>query len=190
MDEQVRPGWFTRLVSRRAANAQAGVVKKITLYAEALPGNLYGHGPAPGRATVPDRVLEIDEGDTLEITLVDNTGRRMSIHPHGVDYGVESDGSPLDASFNNPGETRTCTWRSRHAVATAGRRPMPGKTVVIGRDDTRVANVDTCNGYTVSDLVDQHGEYPDHGTFVRHVELVTADLVTKGAPPRTRTRTW
>ncbi|MEU4770066.1 Ig-like domain repeat protein [Actinosynnema sp. NPDC023794] len=53
-------------------------------------------------------------------------------------------------------------------------------TVVIGRDDTRVANVDTGNGCTVSDLVDQHGEYPDHGAFVRHVELVTADLVTRG----------
>ncbi|PSL47118.1 multicopper oxidase [Saccharothrix carnea] len=151
MDEPVQPGWFTRLVSRRAvlatgtaglavpvattlgpvvprhaASAQAGVVKRITLYAEALPDNLYGYGLAPGQATVPGPILEIYEGDTLEITLVNNTDRRMSIHPHGVDYGVESDGSPLNASFNNPGETRTYTWRSREMTATAGRRLMPG----------------------------------------------------------------
>ncbi|MFJ6671863.1 multicopper oxidase domain-containing protein [Actinosynnema sp. NPDC091369] len=151
MDEHARPGWFTRLVSRRTvlatgtaglavpaalalgpvapqrtAAAQSGVVKKITLYAEALPGNEYGYGLAPGRATIPGPTLEIYEGDTLEITLVNNTDRRMSIHPHGVDYSVDSDGSPLNASFNNPGETRTYTWRSREAVATEGRRLMPG----------------------------------------------------------------
>ncbi|WP_367128523.1 multicopper oxidase domain-containing protein [Saccharothrix sp. HUAS TT1] len=147
MDKHVQPG---RLVSRRAvlatgtaalavpaaalgattprntAIAQEGVVKRITLYAEALPGNLYGYGLAPGQATVPGPLLEVYEGDTLEITLVNNTDRRMSIHPHGVDYGVESDGSPLNASFNNPGETRTYTWRTREMSAASGRRWMPG----------------------------------------------------------------
>jgi hypothetical protein len=53
-------------------------------------------------------------------------------------------------------------------------------TVIIERDDTRVANKDTGNGCTVSDLVDQYGEHPSHGAFVRHVELVTDDLVTRG----------
>lgn len=53
-------------------------------------------------------------------------------------------------------------------------------TVVIGDEDTRVANVDTGDGCTVSDLVDQHGEHPDHGAFVRHVDLVTTDLVARG----------
>jgi FtsP/CotA-like multicopper oxidase with cupredoxin domain len=151
MDEHARTGWFATLVSRRAvlatgaaglaapvamtlgvaapyesASAQTGTVRKVTMYAEALPGNLYGYGLEPGRATIPGPVLEIYEGDTLEITLVNNTDRRMSIHPHGVDYSVESDGSPLNASFNNPGETRTYTWRSREMFAAAGRRWMPG----------------------------------------------------------------
>lgn len=151
MDERARPGWFTTLVSRRAvlatgtaglvapaamtlgaagshdsASARAGTVRKVTVYAEALPGNLYGYGLEPGRATIPGPVLEIYEGDTLEITLVNNTDRRMSIHPHGVDYSVESDGSPLNASFNNPGETRTYIWRSREMFLASGRRWMPG----------------------------------------------------------------
>ncbi|HEX6339827.1 multicopper oxidase domain-containing protein [Umezawaea sp.] len=151
MDERSRPGWFTTLVSRRAvlatgtaalatpvaltlgaaapsdsASARTGTVRKITMYAEALPGNLYGYGLEPGKATIPGPILEIYEGDTLEITLVNNTDRRMSIHPHGVDYSVDSDGSPLNASFNNPGETRTYIWRSREMFLASGRRWMPG----------------------------------------------------------------
>ena len=35
------------------ARAAAGVTKKITIYAEQLPGNLFGYGLAPGQATVP-----------------------------------------------------------------------------------------------------------------------------------------
>jgi uncharacterized cupredoxin-like copper-binding protein len=53
-------------------------------------------------------------------------------------------------------------------------------TVIIERDDTKVANKDTGNGCTVSDLIDQYGDHPSHGAFVRHVELVTDDLVTRG----------
>jgi hypothetical protein len=56
--------------------------------------------------------------------------------------------------------------------------------VVIGRDDTGVANVDTGNGCTISDLIDQNLGYPDHGAFVRHVEEVTEDLVTGGVLTR------
>src|SRR5690349_16703241 len=86
MDERARPGWLTSLVSRRAvlatgaaglaapvamtlgvaapyesATAQTGTVRKVTIYAEALPGNLYGYGLAPGQATIPGPVLEIYE---------------------------------------------------------------------------------------------------------------------------------
>jgi FtsP/CotA-like multicopper oxidase with cupredoxin domain len=108
------------------ASAQAGVTRKVTLYAEALPGGLFGYGLKPGEATVPGPVLEMWEGDTLEITLVNTTNQRLSIHAHGVDYTTDSDGSPLNASFNNPGETRTYVWRSREMSAAAGRRWMPG----------------------------------------------------------------
>src|ERR1700754_4358712 len=66
------------------------------------------------------------EGDTLEITLVNTTNQQLSIHPHGVDYSTDSDGAPLNASFNAPGETRTYVWRSHEMTAAAGRRFMPG----------------------------------------------------------------
>ncbi|MBP2335509.1 FtsP/CotA-like multicopper oxidase with cupredoxin domain [Saccharothrix coeruleofusca] len=153
MDEHAQTGWLSRLISRRAvltttavgltapavatsgfvaprsaAVAQAGTVKKVTIYAEALPGNLYGYGLEPGKATIPGPTLEVYEGDTLEITLVNNTDRRMSIHPHGVDYSTDSDGAPLNNSFNNPGETRVYTWRTREMTSAGGgsRRFMPG----------------------------------------------------------------
>jgi FtsP/CotA-like multicopper oxidase with cupredoxin domain len=110
-----------------AASASAGVVKRITMYAEAIPGTTFiGYGLAPGQATVPGPILEIYEGDTLEIDLVNNTDRRLSIHPHGVDYDTNSDGSALNNSFNNPGETRRYIWRSREMAPALGRRYLPG----------------------------------------------------------------
>ena len=49
--------------------------------------------PAQEEAAVDDLSLEIYEGDTLEVELVNNTDQRLSIHPHGVDYDVNSDGA-------------------------------------------------------------------------------------------------
>ncbi|EIE99516.1 multicopper oxidase domain-containing protein [Saccharomonospora glauca] len=100
-------------VRDRSTPSVRGETKRVTLYAEELPGGLYGYGLEPGKATIPGPVLELWEGDTLEIDLVNNTDRRLSIHPHGVEYDTESDGSPLNDSFNEPGETRTYVWRTR-----------------------------------------------------------------------------
>src|ERR1044072_5498241 len=104
-----------------AAAAQAkGKLRQVTIYAEALAGGLVGYGLEPGGATIPGPLLEIYEGDTLEIELVNNTDQRLSIHPHGVDYDPASDGSPLNASFNEPGETKVYTWRTRTARKAGG----------------------------------------------------------------------
>jgi FtsP/CotA-like multicopper oxidase with cupredoxin domain len=119
-------GAAVTLTGGGTARAATGATRKVTIYAEALPGGLYGYGLAPGQATVPGPILEMWEGDTLEITLVNTTTQRLSIHPHGVDYSTDSDGSPLNDSFNDPGETRTYVWRSREMFAAEGRRFMPG----------------------------------------------------------------
>lgn len=155
-DKRAQTGLFGRQVSRRsmlagaavsvvapaaattlgasAAAAQGngqgnpgdGETRRITMYAEVLPSGLVGYGLAPGEATVPGPILEIWEGDTLEIELVNTTDKRLSIHPHGVDYSVDSDGSPLNASFNEPGETRTYVWRTRAPFKAKGNMWMPG----------------------------------------------------------------
>ncbi|TDO42153.1 multicopper oxidase [Paractinoplanes brasiliensis] len=108
------------------ASAAEGVTKRITIYAVALPGNQFGYGLTPETASIPGPVLEMYEGDTLEITLVNTTNQRLSIHPHGVDYSTESDGAPFNNSFNAPGETRKYVWRSHEMTAAAGRRFTPG----------------------------------------------------------------
>jgi len=106
--------------SVEAAAQARGRLRQVTIYAEPVAGGLLGYGLNPGQATIPGPLLEIYEGDTLEIELVNNTDQRLSIHPHGVDYDVNSDGSPLNASFNEPGETRTYTWRSRTQARAGG----------------------------------------------------------------------
>ncbi|MEV4639525.1 copper-binding protein [Actinoplanes sp. NPDC049548] len=69
-------------------------------------------------------------------------------------------------------------------VVPPGTDVCPGSdtraTVVIGTEDTGVANGDTGNGCTINDLIAEHAAYPDHGSFVRHVETVTAPLVVGG----------
>ncbi|EHY87960.1 putative multicopper oxidase [Saccharomonospora azurea NA-128] len=105
---------------------RTGETHRVTVYAEELPGGLYGYGLEPGKATVPGPVFEIWEGDTLEIELVNNTDRRLSIHPHGVNYDVASDGSPLNDSFNEPGETRTYVWSTSFQSEGPGGFWIPG----------------------------------------------------------------
>jgi plastocyanin len=53
-------------------------------------------------------------------------------------------------------------------------------TVIIGTIDTTVPNVDTGNGCTINDLIDENGEYRNHGQFVRHVRHVTNALAADG----------
>ena len=105
---------FSAAAGAESASAAAGALRQITLYAEQLAGtNLYGYALEPGKPTIPGPLLEIYEGDTLEIELVNNTTQRLSIHPHGVNYDTSSDGAPLNDSFNDPGETRVYIWRTQ-----------------------------------------------------------------------------
>ncbi len=109
-----------------SASAAAGALRQITLYAEQLKdSNLVGYALEPGKPTIPGPLIEIYEGDTLEIELINTTDQRLSIHPHGVNYDTNSDGAPLNNSFNNPGETRVYTWRSQAAYQRDGVY-MPG----------------------------------------------------------------
>nr|WP_216853802.1 multicopper oxidase domain-containing protein [Phytoactinopolyspora halotolerans] len=112
--------------SSERGDSGSGTVRRITMYAEELPGNQIGYGLEPGQATIPGPTLEMWEGDTLEIELVNTTNQRLSIHPHGVEYDVDSDGSPLNGSFNEPGETRTYVWSTRAPIHGKGRRWLPG----------------------------------------------------------------
>ncbi|NIJ12386.1 FtsP/CotA-like multicopper oxidase with cupredoxin domain [Saccharomonospora amisosensis] len=119
-------GGMPLALAAESANTVGGRTRRVTMYAQPLPDGLIGYGLSPDEASVPGPVLEIWEGDTLEIELVNNTDSRLSIHPHGVDYSVDSDGSPLNGSFNEPGETRTYVWRTRAPAKGPGSLWLPG----------------------------------------------------------------
>lgn len=120
------PPILATAAAAQSGPAAAAVTRRITVYAEAVEGGLYGYGLAPGEATIPGPTLEMWEGDTLEIELVNSTDQRLSIHPHGVDYSTDSDGSPMNDSACAPGETRTYTWRSRTSSKLNDSNWIPG----------------------------------------------------------------
>lgn len=100
-------------------------VRRITLYAERV-GDGFGYGLKPGEATIPGPTLEMYEGEQLEVTLVNTTKQRVSLHAHGVDYDVDSDGTPMNDGCVMPGEQRTYVWRA-HPMAR-----RPGGTIRSG----------------------------------------------------------
>ncbi|MBL1068623.1 multicopper oxidase domain-containing protein [Streptomyces sp. 7-21] len=99
--------------SRQPAAAPAqGEVRRITMYAEPLPNGEMGYGLEPGKATIPGPLLEMYEGDTLQIDLVNNLDVPVSLHVHGVDYAIDSDGTAMNDGAVQPGESRLYTWNT------------------------------------------------------------------------------
>lgn len=95
-----------------AAEQRQGTVRRITLYAESLPGDQLGYGLEPGTARIPGPLLEMYEGDTLQIDLVNHHDEPVSLHVHGVDYAIDSDGTAHTDGAVPPGESRLYTWHS------------------------------------------------------------------------------
>ncbi|MEU6711480.1 multicopper oxidase domain-containing protein [Nonomuraea sp. NPDC046802] len=107
------------VIDKPADKPGKGNVRRMTLYAERLPDGRLGYGLEPGKPTIPGPAIEMVEGDTLEIEMVNNLDVPASLHVHGVDYDTASDGTRLNNSVVEPGGRRTYTWRT-HAP---GRRP-------------------------------------------------------------------
>lgn len=108
-------------VPARTAPA-GGEVKRIRLYAEKLADGQLGYGFEKGRASIPGPLIELNEGDTLHIEFENTTDVAASLHVHGLDYEVSSDGTKLNKSDVEPGGTRTYTWRT-HTPAAAPTAP-------------------------------------------------------------------
>ncbi|WP_371663852.1 multicopper oxidase domain-containing protein [Streptomyces sp. NBC_00280] len=89
-----------------------GEVRHLRLYAERLADGRMGYGFTKGAASVPGPLIELNEGDTAHITLENTTDVAVSLHVHGLDYEISSDGTKLSRSDVEPGGTRTYTWRT------------------------------------------------------------------------------
>jgi manganese oxidase len=90
--------------------------RSVTLYAKRVAPGRVGYGLTPNSVTFPGPTLEMTEGECLAVTLRNRTDKRISIHTHGVDYTVASDGTRLNRSCTRPGEERTYVLRA-HAPA-------------------------------------------------------------------------
>lgn len=89
-----------------------GAVRHLKLYAEKLAGGQIGYGLEKGKASVPGPLIEMNEGDTLHIEFENLTDVDVSLHVHGVDFDIASDGTRMNRSHVEPGGTRTYTWRT------------------------------------------------------------------------------
>ncbi|GAA4208768.1 multicopper oxidase domain-containing protein [Microbispora amethystogenes] len=103
----------------KAADKTAGTpgdVRRITLYADKLPDGQLGYGLEPGKPTIPGPLIEMIEGETLEIEFVNNTDVTASLHVHGVDYEWDSDGTRMNNSVVQPGGRYVYTWRTHAQI--------------------------------------------------------------------------
>jgi FtsP/CotA-like multicopper oxidase with cupredoxin domain len=91
--------------------------RSVTLYAVPLGRGRVGYGYTPQTAKVPGPTLEMIEGECLAVTLVNRTTKLASVHAHGVDYTVASDGTRLNRSCVKPGGRRTYVFQA-HAAST------------------------------------------------------------------------
>ncbi|MGW1543645.1 multicopper oxidase domain-containing protein [Streptomyces sp. NPDC002309] len=98
-------------VAARTAPA-GGQVRHIKLYAEKLADGQLGYGFEKGAASIPGPLIELNEGDTAHIEFENTTDGDVSLHVHGLDYEITSDGTRLSKSHVEPGGTRTYTWRT------------------------------------------------------------------------------
>ncbi|MEF3111681.1 multicopper oxidase domain-containing protein [Streptomyces chrestomyceticus] len=103
-----------------------GAVKHLRLYIEELPGGQLGYGLEKGKATIPGPAIELVEGDTLHIECENTLKTAASLHVHGLDYDVASDGTRMNRSHLEPGATRTYTWRTHAPGRRADGTWRPG----------------------------------------------------------------
>jgi FtsP/CotA-like multicopper oxidase with cupredoxin domain len=123
--------------------------RSLTMYAVELPPAADGsirlaYGLTPETASIPGPTIELNEGDCLALTLVNDipaatlealrddpllgdghTPLGVSAHPHGVKYRPDSDGVPDNrwqgGSYVPPGEARTFLWYAAPRTS-AGKR--------------------------------------------------------------------
>jgi hypothetical protein len=150
-----------------------------------VSGNRDGAGNYVDSATVTITAVDNQSGvDSVEY-MVD--GGAWTAYTQPVRVGMVGTHTVRYRATDHAGNTSEVGAVS-FRVVEAGPDACPDSdtraTVIIGTEDSGVTNVDTGNGCTINDLIDEHGQYTDHATFVRHVDGVTDALVSSGALTR------
>jgi FtsP/CotA-like multicopper oxidase with cupredoxin domain len=106
--------------------ACADPTESTALFAERIGKNKIGYGRTPTSATIPGPTLVMTEGQCLAVTLTNDTNKRLSMHAHGVDYTVASDGTPLNNSCVAPGRSRTYVFEAHAPITRTDGTVDPG----------------------------------------------------------------
>ena len=123
---------------QRGAHSIGKVYRKAIYreYTDASFTKLKPRGPECQYFGILGPVLHAEVGDTLRVVFKNNATRPYSMHPHGVFYNKDSEGSVYDDgssaadkanSVVPPGETHTYTWE---VPERAGPGPADGSSVV------------------------------------------------------------
>ena len=91
----------------------------ISLFAKRLKNGRIGYGRTPGTARVPGPTIQMTEGECLQVTLVNDTDKRLSMHAHGVDYSPASDGTPMNDGCVAPGRSKTYVFEAHMPTTRA-----------------------------------------------------------------------
>jgi plastocyanin len=146
-----------------------------------VSGNRDGDGNYLGSATVTVSASDAESGvDSMEYSLDDGS---WTAYTEPVTIDATGDHTVRYRATDHAGNTSEVGSVS-FRVVESGPDACPDSdtrgTVIIGVEDSGVTNVDTGNGCTINDLIDEHAQYANHAYFVRHVEGVTDALVASG----------
>lgn len=100
--------------------------KSTRLFAENMGGGRIGYGHTPSTPTIPGPTLTMYEGQCLAVTLRNDTHNRVSMHAHGVDYTVASDGTPINNGCIAPGHSKTYVFSAHAPYARPDGTISPG----------------------------------------------------------------
>lgn len=132
----------SQVASKSVAAAASGELLELTLYAVALPDGNYAYGHTPETASIPGPTIEMVEGDTLHLRVINTTDQQLSAHAHGVDYTIENDGSPQTGTAIEAGAERTYVWRTHAAQANADGTYTTGSAGYWHYHDHALGNLD------------------------------------------------
>ena len=100
-------GSVPTVASVQPAQACDDPTRSLNLFAKPIGKNRFGYGLTPKEVSIPGPTIEMTEGECIQITLVNDTKRKLGLHAHGVAYTTASDGTPLNKSCVEPGRSRT-----------------------------------------------------------------------------------
>jgi uncharacterized cupredoxin-like copper-binding protein len=150
-----------------------------------VTGTRDGNGNYVGRATVTITATDTESGvDRVEYSL-----DGAAFGPYTGPVAVTQTGAhTVRYRATDRAGNASAEQTAQFTVVPGGPDACPDSdtrsTVILGDQDSGVANVDIGNGCTINDLIDEHGHYSDHASFVRHVDRVTEALVADGVISR------